>query len=46
MWVGSAAGDISVGVPLITMPRFVEQFLNEKLVIEVHKIGVKVRECE
>ena len=42
----SVTEGISAGVPLITMPRFAEQFLNEKLVTEVHKIGVEVGECE
>ncbi|XP_065856704.1 UDP-glycosyltransferase 73C1-like [Euphorbia lathyris] len=33
---------ISEGVPMITWPLFADQFFNEKLVVEVLKIGVKV----
>ncbi|XP_065856683.1 anthocyanidin 3-O-glucosyltransferase 4-like [Euphorbia lathyris] len=33
---------ISEGVPMITWPLFADQFCNEKLVVEVLKIGVKV----
>lgn len=32
---------ISAGVPMITMPAFAEQFINEKLVVDVLGIGVK-----
>ncbi|KAF7840811.1 scopoletin glucosyltransferase-like [Senna tora] len=33
---------ISVGVPMVTWPVAAEQFFNEKLVTEVHRIGVPV----
>ena len=33
---------IGSGVPMITWPQFAEQFLNEKLVVEVLKIGVRI----
>ncbi|XP_062003833.1 UDP-glycosyltransferase 73D1-like [Rosa rugosa] len=40
-WNSSIEGACS-GVPMITWPLFAEQFLNEKLIIEVLKIGVRV----
>ncbi|KAK7395433.1 hypothetical protein VNO78_15991 [Psophocarpus tetragonolobus] len=38
----SVTEGICAGVPMITMPRFGDQILNEKLVSEVHKVGVEV----
>ncbi|XP_045797099.1 UDP-glycosyltransferase 73C4-like [Trifolium pratense] len=42
----SVAEGICAGVPMITMPRFSDQFLNERLVTEVLRIGVEVGGCE
>jgi len=33
---------ISAGLPMITCPHFADQFLNEKLVVEVLKIGISL----
>ncbi|KAI3843593.1 hypothetical protein MKW92_020962 [Papaver armeniacum] len=38
----SVLESVAEGVPMITWPLFAEQFYNEKLVIEVLKIGVRV----
>nr|DAD37373.1 TPA_asm: hypothetical protein HUJ06_008014 [Nelumbo nucifera] len=38
----SVLESVSSGVPMITWPLFAEQFYNEKLVIEVLKVGVSV----
>ncbi|XP_042014490.1 UDP-glycosyltransferase 73E1-like [Salvia splendens] len=40
-WNSTLEG-ISAGVPMVTWPLFAEQFLNEKVVVEVHEIGVRV----
>ncbi|CAM0947058.1 unnamed protein product [Alopecurus aequalis] len=33
---------VSIGVPMVTWPRYSDQFYNEKLVVEVLKVGVSV----
>ncbi|KAK1429446.1 hypothetical protein QVD17_11655 [Tagetes erecta] len=38
----SALEGISAGVPMVTWPQFQEQFYNEKLLVQVLKIGVSV----
>ncbi|CAL5389382.1 unnamed protein product [Camellia sinensis] len=41
-WNSTTEG-VSSGVPMVTCPLFAEQFINEKLVVEVLAIGVSVR---
>ncbi|XP_031102279.1 UDP-glycosyltransferase 73C5-like [Ipomoea triloba] len=38
----SALEAVSAGVPMITFPMFAEQFFNEKFIVKVLKIGVRV----
>ncbi|OIT33809.1 PREDICTED: UDP-glycosyltransferase 73D1-like [Nicotiana attenuata] len=38
----STIESVSCGVPMITWPMFAEQFFNEKLIVEVLRIGVQV----
>ncbi|XP_009631488.1 UDP-glycosyltransferase 73D1 [Nicotiana tomentosiformis] len=38
----STIESVSCGVPMITWPMFAEQFFNEKLIVEVLRIGVKI----
>ncbi|KAF5773157.1 putative UDP-glucuronosyl/UDP-glucosyltransferase, UDP-glycosyltransferase family [Helianthus annuus] len=38
----SALEGISAGVPMVTWPQFQEQFYNEKLIVQVLRIGVSV----
>lgn len=38
----STIESMSCGVPMITWPMFAEQFFNEKLIVEVLRIGVKI----
>ncbi|CAM0879161.1 unnamed protein product [Alopecurus aequalis] len=38
----SALEAVSVGVPMLTWPRYADQFYNEKLIVEVLKVGVSI----
>lgn len=40
-WNSTIEG-LCFGIPMITWPLFAEQFLNEKLIVEILKIGVRV----
>uniref|UniRef100_A0A453R378 Glycosyltransferase n=1 Tax=Aegilops tauschii subsp. strangulata TaxID=200361 RepID=A0A453R378_AEGTS len=37
---------VSAGVPMVTWPRFGDQFFNEKLVVEVLQVGASVGACD
>ncbi|TVU18802.1 hypothetical protein EJB05_34916, partial [Eragrostis curvula] len=37
---------VSAGVPLVTWPRYADQFYNEKLIVEVLKVGVSLGSAE
>ncbi|KAM0065642.1 putative UDP-glucuronosyl/UDP-glucosyltransferase, UDP-glycosyltransferase family [Helianthus debilis subsp. tardiflorus] len=40
-WNSTLEG-ISAGIPMVTWPQFADQFLNERFIINVLKIGVKI----
>nr|XP_043612238.1 UDP-glycosyltransferase 73E1-like [Erigeron canadensis] len=40
-WNSTLEG-ISAGIPMVTWPQFAEQFLNERFIIDVLKIGVRI----
>ncbi|KAL3722338.1 hypothetical protein ACJRO7_034676 [Eucalyptus globulus] len=45
-WWNSTLEGVSTGVPMVTFPHSAEQFLNEKLISDVLRIGVQVGSTE
>ncbi|KAJ0961461.1 hypothetical protein J5N97_000079 [Dioscorea zingiberensis] len=42
LWVVRGDHGLGSGKPMLTWPLVFEQFMNERLVVEVHKVGVRV----